>query len=202
MFRAKTELSLVYALSLGILLSSACFAEDTSSNSTPASSEATGAAVSANDEAKQAAKVALSATKDFKHAEMNFSLSYPANWESKEIGAPFLIKIKDPSNRASISAVVEATPPGGTSAMYAKAVEAYMNKIPENNYKILSEEEITLCGAKAVKRLQTMGDHDANQLAIYLVKDGKSFSIHCTAFLDYFKSFEPVFNKFIESVKL
>lgn len=183
----KNLLSLMIAASLSLFTLTACQA-GSGSESTDGAPEA---------------KAAAAAFKTFKHPEVKFSMEYPANWEIEEVNAPFLMKMRDPSGRANINGSFEKAP-GMTHLTFAKAVEDLYNAKPEVNYKKISENEITIDGVKAIKRIHNLGEtgKPAQQMSIYFVKDDVGYSVNCTTLPAWFANFEPIFNKSIDSVKL
>lgn len=145
----------------------------------------------------------LPVMKTFKHAEIEFSIDYPEGWAVPDFGSPYLLKAKDPNGKANINAAVEQAL--GTSKDFAQRTAEFMSKNPDDHYQIISTEDTTICGEKAVKRIQTMGDgkdFSAKQMAIYVVKNNISYVVNLTCTAESYAEYEPIFNKMVESIKI
>ncbi len=195
--RIQTVLSLLIAASVTLLSLNACKAD------TPGAQSSNSSGSESADGAPEA-KAASSSTKPFKHTEPDVAIEYPGNWTIVEVKAPFLFKMRDPSGRANINGSFEPVPADMTHVAFAKAVEDLYGTRPEMHYKKISEEEITVSGIKAIKRLHTLGEEDkpAKQMSVYFTRDSVGYSVNCTTLPAWYTQFEPIFNKVIESVKL
>lgn len=145
----------------------------------------------------------LPVMKTFKHGEIEFSIVYPEGWEVPDFGSPYLLKAIDPNRKANLNAAVEQAL--GTSKDFAQRTAEFMSKNPDDHYQIISTEDTTICGEKAVKRIQTMGDgkdFSAKQMAIYVVKNNISYVVNFTCTAESYAEYEPIFNKIIESIKI
>ncbi len=147
------------------------------------------------------ARDALASMKTYENKQIPFSFVYPSNWKATEGAPPTFLKLMEPNSVASVGVTIEPTPPGGTSKGYSDVIEKFLSQ-DDKNYKKLSEEEITVSGIKAIKKLQTMGQGNAKQIGVYAVKSDNSIAVHFTCLNGLYSELEPVFNKMIESIKI
>jgi len=141
------------------------------------------------------------------YEESTFSIKYQSNWKQSStpnFNVVFLAPEKNDFSANFGVSLERVSEPFTIEEIAESAKQSQMMSYPQ--YKILSENTITINGKSAFKRIYTWSDDEYNlditQIQV-LLKDGSDlYSFTATSLTSNFQTYEPAFTEMINSFQL